>query len=101
MLNWGVDYKSRQRFIPGNGKAFIYPTTIDYPGTEKFTDLDISKYLKKHMRFIDRLDYRKVTIAGQYAFSLIAGCLKEDELDIEGNADKWKFRFDKNWKTVY
>lgn len=36
------------------------------------TDNDIWMYVKKHTRFIDRLDGRKVVEAAQYAFSILS-----------------------------
>lgn len=51
-----------------------------------FTDLDIAKMVKEHTRLFDRLNYIKMCIAANDAFSILS---KSMEMPKE---KKWKFK---------
>ncbi len=48
-------------------------------------DADVAKYVKKHLKFIDRFDIRKVSEATLYAFSILSGSVEPPK------ENKWKF----------
>lgn len=56
---------------------------------KKFTDQDLIKYVKKHLRFLDRFRMDRVILASQIAFDVFLG-----EGKIVSKDKKWKF-FDK------
>lgn len=48
-------------------------------------DSDVAKYTKKHLRFRDRFDIRKVTEAVLYSFSILSGSVEEPK------GKNWKY----------
>ena len=46
-------------------------------------DKDVAEFTKSHMRFIDRLDFRKVTEAVLYSFSVMANKDEKDYVNVK------------------
>lgn len=68
---------------PKFGKNKYYDGYADF-GDLIVYDEDVAKYVKKHLRFIDRFDIRKIVEATFYAFSILSKSCEEPE-------GKWHF----------
>lgn len=53
----------------------------------KIYDWQVADYAKKHLRFIDRFNMRKVSTAIQWSFSILSKSLEEPNI----KNGKWKF----------
>ena len=55
-------------------------------GSFKVYDKDVAEYVKKHLRFRDRFDIRKITESALLSFSILSGSCEPPE-----KGDNWKF----------
>lgn len=65
-----------------------YAVFTEQPNNRVY-DYEVADYVKKHMRFIDRLSMRKVSSAMAYAFAILSKSTEEPK-ELKNN--KWKFR---------
>lgn len=68
-------------------------TNINYEGMvtknkhgRQFTDLEVAKYVKKHLRIRDCFSVKKVSLASMLAFDIFLG-----EAKMESKKKNWKF----------
>lgn len=55
-------------------------------GTFKVYDKDVAKYVKKHLRFVDRFNIHKITESVLLSFSILSG-----SCEPPAKGDNWKF----------
>ena len=62
----------------GKQKTRYWDSYADFGGeVGRVYDKDVAAYTKKHLRFIDRFDIRKVVEASQYSFSILSKSVEE------------------------
>lgn len=62
----------------------------DYPGVGIVKDVDVAKYARKHLRFMDRFSVTKVAQAALFSQDILFKVIGNDELP---KAKNWKFKF--------
>ena len=78
---------------PGNGdkKKWYMDSYADFGGNVgKVYDYQVADYAKKHLRFFDRFNLRKVATAMMWSFSILSKSVEEPNI----KNGKWKFYVD-------
>ncbi len=80
-----INVPTIRRAFKAKKKSKYYGGYATFPDGLVVTDKAVSDYVKKHLRFIDRFDIRKITEASLYAFSILSGSVEEPK------GKNWKF----------
>ena len=87
----GIDFKKKghKKALCGNSEKDWYKTSYsDFcDGRGELYDYEVADYTKRHMRFFDRLNIRKVTSAAMWSFEILS---KSTEEPCKGKKN-WKF----------
>ena len=72
----------------GGSKDWWKTTYADFGETVgKVYDYQVADYTKKHLRFFDRFNMRKVAAANAYSFSILSKSIEEPDV----NKKNWKY----------
>ena len=84
--------KKATRFPGSNDtKKWYMDSYADFGGSVgKVYDYQVADYAKKHLRFIDRFNLRKVATAMIWSFSILSQSIEEPNI----KNGKWKFYVD-------
>lgn len=74
------EYKQATHHDYGKGGDWSKDTYADFEGSVgRVYDHQVAAYTKKHMRFLDRFNIRKVVAASMYSFGILSGSVEEPD----------------------